>query len=82
MTAMSSRPKGSALDRATVLAALERLSARLAERGIEGEICLFGGTAMMLAFAARLSTRDVDAFFEPSAAIREEVAAVDKALGL
>lgn len=82
MTAMSSRPKGSALDRATVLAALERLSARLAERGIEGEVCLFGGTAMMLAFAARLSTRDVDAIFEPAAVIREEARLVGEALGL
>jgi hypothetical protein len=36
-----------------------------------GEICLFGGTVMVLAFSARLSTKDVDAIFRPAELIRE-----------
>ncbi len=37
---------------------------------------------MLLAYAARLSTRDVDAIFEPAAVIREEAASIGTALGL
>ncbi|MCW5559870.1 MAG: hypothetical protein KIT22_18790 [Verrucomicrobiae bacterium] len=36
-----------------------------------GEICLFGGTVMVLAFTARLATKDVDALFQPAQTIRE-----------
>lgn len=80
--AMSDPRPASTLDRPTILDALGRLSERLAARGVEGEICLFGGTAMLLAYAARLSTRDVDAIFEPASVIREEAAAIGTALGL
>jgi len=38
---------------------------------LTGEICLFGGTVMMLAFTARLTTKDVDALFQPTQTIRE-----------
>ena len=54
-----------------ILVALESLSTQLGERGITGEICLFGGTVMVLAFAARLATKDVDAIFQPAQTIRE-----------
>jgi hypothetical protein len=37
------------------------MSDKLAQIGTTGELCLFGGTVMVLAFAARPSTRDVDA---------------------
>jgi len=59
------------LAREQILAALEALSGKLAERGITGEICLFGGTVMVLAFTARLATKDVDAVFQPTQTIRE-----------
>lgn len=36
-----------------------------------GELCLFGGTVMVLAFSARISTRDVDALFQPTPLIRD-----------
>jgi len=61
----------SLLTRETILSGLSALSDALGERGATGEICLFGGTVMVLAFAARPSTKDVDAIFRPTQAIRE-----------
>lgn len=59
------------LDREMILRALARLSDLLNERGLMGEICLLGGTAMVVVYKARPSTKDVDAIFEPAAIIRE-----------
>jgi hypothetical protein len=59
------------LTREQILRALGVLSEELGKQGIMGEICLFGGTAMMLAFTARLTTKDVDAVFQPAGIIRE-----------
>jgi len=53
------------LSRETILAALARLDELLREKGVIGEICIFGGAAMVLAFDARESTRDVDGIFVP-----------------
>jgi hypothetical protein len=53
------------LSRETILAALARLDELLREKGVSGEICIFGGAAMALAFDARECTRDVDAIFVP-----------------
>lgn len=53
------------LSRETILAALARLDELLREKGVSGELCIFGGAAMVLAFDARPSTRDVDAIFVP-----------------
>ena len=61
---------GSALTREAILRALQTLSDGLGEQGVTGEICLFGGTVMVLAFTARLTTKDVDALFQPAQAIR------------
>ena len=47
------------------------MSDELKRRGATGELCLFGGTVMVLAFAARISTKDVDAIFQPTQTIRE-----------
>jgi hypothetical protein len=63
-------PDGSVLTQEMILAALRDLSDELAQQGVTGEICLFGGTVMVLAFASRLSTRDVDAIFEPTQMVR------------
>ena len=62
---------GSALSREAILAALRALSDELGKQGVMGEICLFGGTVMVLAFTARLMTKDVDALFQPAQTIRE-----------
>ena len=61
----------STLTREKILAALRALSDELDKQGVTGEICLFGGTVMVLAFTARLATKDVDALFQPTQTIRE-----------
>lgn len=63
--------KRAVLTREQIVRALEMLSDELVKRGVTGELCLFGGTVMVLAFTARVSTKDVDALFHPSPIIRE-----------
>ena len=58
------------------------MSDELALRGLAGELCIFGGTVMVLAFAARLSTKDVDAIFQPAQIIREVARKIGEANGL
>ena len=57
--------------REAILRALSSLSEELGKQNVTGELCLFGGTVMVLAFTARLSTKDVDALFQPTPLIRE-----------
>ena len=66
----ASQSSDSALTRESVLRALESLSDELGKQGVVGEICMFGGAVMVLAFTARLSTKDVDALFQPTPLIR------------
>ncbi len=70
------------LSRATILQALTELSGALARLGVFGELNVVGGTAMVLAFNARNSTKDVDAIFEPTAEVRSAAAVVAEKLGL
>ena len=53
------------LSKPQILAALARLNELLLAKGVIGEVCIFGGAAMVLAFDARESTRDVDGIFVP-----------------
>ncbi|CAN5182873.1 hypothetical protein BH23ACT9_BH23ACT9_29520 [soil metagenome] len=53
------------LDRQRLLDAFQMLAAKLARRGVVGEVHVFGGAAMVLVFDERAATRDVDAIFEP-----------------
>jgi hypothetical protein len=71
-----------AMARETILGALARLDEKLGDDGVIGEICLFGGTAMVLAFNARLSTRDVDAVFKPPEIIRKHALEIAEELNL
>ena len=59
------------LTREQIVAALQSLSDELGKQSITGEICLFGGMVMVLAFNARLMTKDVDALFQPAQIIRD-----------
>lgn len=70
------------MSREEILAALAGLDRELAECGVVGEVCLFGGAVMVLAFNARLATKDVDAVFQPAAIIRELAARVGAAANL
>jgi hypothetical protein len=70
------------LNRETVLEAFRHLSDRLGRRGVVGELNLLGGTAMVLGFQARQSTKDVDAIFAPARIIREEAKAVGEEMNL
>ena len=48
---------------------LGELNERLKEKDIKGQIGLYGGTVMCLAFNARSVTKDIDAIFEPKQVI-------------
>lgn len=60
---------------------LQCLSEALAKYDVIGEIVLFGGAAMVLAFNARISTKDVDAVFEPKDLVYQAAAWVSQELG-
>lgn len=64
------------LTRAEIHRLFELLDAELGAEGVDGEIYLVGGAVMCLALDARPSTRDLDAFFRPTTAIRMAAARV------
>jgi hypothetical protein len=70
------------LTKERIIAALETLNKRLADKGVTGELCIFGGATMILAFDARESTRDVDAVFVPKTEIYEEAAGIAEEMNL
>ncbi|MCP5046191.1 MAG: hypothetical protein GY940_03405 [bacterium] len=59
------------LSKEDILQYLQELSDEMGKEGLKGEILVFGGAAMVLAFNARPSTRDVDAIFQPKSKIYE-----------
>ena len=61
----------STLTRETIVRGLQLLSDQLGKQGVIGEVCLFGGAVMVLAFTARLTTKDVDAVFQPAQTVRD-----------
>ena len=61
---------------------LSELNDELKERGIKGEISLFGGAVMVLEFNARIATKDVDAVFYPTPEIRAAAKRIAERHGL
>jgi len=72
----------SGLSRSRILGAFDALEGELDRRGLRGEIFVVGGAAMALAYSSRRATRDIDAIFEPKAAIYEAARAVAEEQGL
>lgn len=70
------------MDRDQIKHSLERLNRELERMNIKGEVCLYGGAAMCLAFDARPSTRDIDAVFKPAREMRQAILNVAQAEGL
>lgn len=52
---------------------LTELNDELRQMDIKGEVSLFGGAAMVLAFKSRIATKDVAAIFQPSSEIRAAI---------
>ena len=71
-----------ALSKEVILDALGQLNEALKKRDVRGELCLFGGAVMVLAFQARPSTQDVDAIFRPTAEFRQAAEEVRQEKGL
>jgi hypothetical protein len=65
-----------------ILQAFHALDDEFAREGVKGEVGVVGGAAMVLAFNARESTRDVDAIFAPSSKVRAAAGRVASALNL
>lgn len=65
-----------------MITALENLNQRLTEKGVTGELCIYGGAAMVLAFDARTSTRDIDAVFVPKSEIYDEASKIAEEMNL
>jgi Nucleotidyltransferase of unknown function (DUF6036) len=61
---------------------LSELGRLLAAKDIIGEICIYGGAAMCLAFKARPATKDVDAIFEPVKDMRGAINIIGEKHGL
>lgn len=70
------------LDRQTLQRAFRALGERLARRGVVGELYVFGGAALVLAFDGRTATRDVDALFLPDTDVLESAWEVARELDL
>jgi Nucleotidyltransferase of unknown function (DUF6036) len=61
---------------------LSELNDELRSMDVKGELCLYGGAVMALAYKARPDTDDVDAIFEPVRYIRKAARRVAEKHGL
>jgi hypothetical protein len=68
----------STFDAERIRVLLSALDAELAAAGHRGEVYLLGGAVMCLVYGARPATKDVDAYFEPTRAIRDAAQRVSK----
>jgi hypothetical protein len=70
------------LTRADIRRLLDLLNEELRQSGTHGELYLVGGAVMCLAYDARPSTLDVDAYFRPVAEVRRAAARAAARRGL
>ncbi len=70
------------LTKAEIRRLLELLDHELASDDVVGELYLVGGAVMCLALDAREATRDVDAFFKPTAVVRRAAGRVAARAGV
>jgi len=70
------------LDADGIRSLLDDLGAELVRRGVRAEMFIVGGAAMAFAYNTRRSTRDVDAVFEPKAAVYDAATAVANRRGI
>ena len=70
------------LDAAELRALFHELSDRLAARGQQAQLFVVGGAAMALEYDGGRVTRDVDAAFAPTSAVREIAAEMGELHGL
>ena len=70
------------LTRARMITALNLLGLRAQQEGVELELCIYGGSAMMLAYSSRETTKDVDAIVRPSEVALRLAKDVAQQLGL
>lgn len=75
-------PPKDILTKKRIISALDALNKSLTEKGVMGELCIFGGATMILAFDARESTRDVDAVFVPKTEIYQAADQIAKEMNL
>jgi hypothetical protein len=70
------------LTRERVVEALHLLGQKAADANVELEMCVYGGSAMMLAYMSRKTTKDLDAIVRPSDIALGLARDVAKELGL
>ncbi|MDA8071473.1 MAG: DUF6036 family nucleotidyltransferase [Actinomycetota bacterium] len=70
------------LDRATMIAAFDKLASELSRRGLRCDMFVVGGAAMALAYVQEKRTRDIDAVFSDPAAVYEAARTVARRMGL
>lgn len=70
------------LTRETILKALALLDESLRAEETIGEICIFGGAAIILAFDGKFATRDVDAIFVPKTIVTKAIIDIANTLNL
>jgi hypothetical protein len=70
------------LDRSQIHEAFARLAEELRRQNVVGDIYVFGGVAMVLAYRARQATRDVGALFEPRETVHKASVKVAEQMGL
>lgn len=70
------------LSRHRIVQALNRLGHLADQEGLDLELCLYGGAALMLAYGARDATKDLDVIAKPTEVVQRLATSVAHELGL